>query len=520
MAEGHARSAAGGAVPLRQRLVFRFALLVGLALLVVSAVAAWVSGRSQYATLHDGVERQAMQVAELLADSSAPSLFAFETNALDGLVVSFSKNPSVRLVEIRDKDGKVLKTAGSAQDGLVTASAAARAGKEVVGTVLVGLSDEPVRLAALKAWSLVLATTLVQLVVLFAVIVWLIRREVMLPLGGEPSYAAAIVNRVAHGELHLQVATRAGDHASLLFAVGRMAEALRALVGDVAHGARVVADSSQQIAHGTADLSRRTEQQASMLQETASSMEELTSTVTQSANNAGQARQLAANASEVARKGGEVVAEVVDTMNGISESSRRVTDIIGVIDGIAFQTNILALNAAVEAARAGEQGRGFAVVAAEVRSLAQRSAAAAKEIKGLIGDSVGKVETGSRLVDAAGQTMAEIVGSVQKVSDLIAEIAAASQEQSSGIGQVNVAVSQMDGVLQQNTALVEEATGATTAMKQQADSLLELVARFKLGEEPHAQPAAPLPIRVRPAREPRLAAPAPEPSRGAHWREF
>jgi methyl-accepting chemotaxis protein len=234
-------------------------------------------------------------------------------------------------------------------------------------------------------------------------------------------------------------------------------------------------------------------------------MEELTSTVAQNAENARQASQLAGSASEVARKGGQAVGQVVSTMTGISESSRKISDIISVIDGIAFQTNILALNAAVEAARAGDQGRGFAVVAAEVRNLAQRSAAAAKEIKTLIGESVDKVDAGTRHVDAAGKTMEAIVESVKKVSDLVAEIAAASQEQSSGIGQVNTAITQMDQVVQQNASLVEEATAATESMKEQASALLLKVSRFTLGNEQAMHAAAP--------RQPMPAADAPEPIR-------
>jgi methyl-accepting chemotaxis protein len=270
-------------------------------------------------------------------------------------------------------------------------------------------------------------------------------------------------------------------------------------------------------------------------------MEELTSTVSLNAQNARQASQLAMGASDVARKGGQVVGQVVSTMAGISESSRKIGDIIGVIDGIAFQTNILALNAAVEAARAGEQGRGFAVVAAEVRNLAQRSAAAAKEIKGLIGESVDKVDTGAKLVDNAGKTMDEIVASVKKVSDLIAEIAAASEEQDAGIQQVNTAVTQMDQVVQQNASLVEEAAAATESMKSQAASLLQMVARFKLGEgqarytpvQPVAarepvrppEPVQPAPIEVKPAAKlpPSftgvLGAPGVK-SAGGEWKEF
>jgi methyl-accepting chemotaxis protein len=270
-----------------------------------------------------------------------------------------------------------------------------------------------------------------------------------------------------------------------------MTQNLRGLVGEVAAGAHAVADSSAQITQGNLDLSQRTEEQASTLQQTASSLEELTSTVMQNARNAQEASQLASGASDLARKGGDVVSDVVATMTGISDASARIADIIGVIDGIAFQTNILALNAAVEAARAGEQGRGFAVVAAEVRSLAQRSAEAAKEIKTLIGASVDKVQAGSKLADAAGKTMEEVVASVRQVTDRIAEIAAASNEQSSGIEQVNTAVTQMDRVVQQNASLVEEAAAATESMKEQAGSLLRMVSRFNLGgTAPVAQASA------------------------------
>ena len=314
----------------------------------------------------------------------------------------------------------------------------------------------------------------VLLAFLFA---WRITKSITTPIGE----AVAGAQRVAEGDLTVKIQGRGTDETGqLLQALSDMTENLRTLVGEVATGAHTVSDTSAQIAQGNLDLSQRTEEQASTLEETASSLEELTSTVTQNAHSARKASQLAIGASEVARKGGQVVSQVVSTMTGISESSRKIADIISVIDGIAFQTNILALNAAVEAARAGEQGRGFAVVAAEVRNLAQRSAAAAKEIKALIGDSVVKVDAGTKLVDAAGKTMEEIVGSVKQVSDLIAEIAAASQEQSAGIEQVNTAMTQMDQVVQQNASLVEEATAATESMKEQAASLLRMVSRFKL----------------------------------------
>ena len=358
-------------------------------------------------------------------------------------------------------------------------------------------------------------------ILLATVVAYLFSRRLNIQLGGEPTYAARVATSIADGDLTMTVKVRPGDQSSLLYAMSQMAQSLRKLVGEVASGARMVAETSEQIAQGNVDLSQRTEEQASTLEETASSMEELTSTVMQNAEGARKANQLAVGASEVARKGGHAVGQVVSTMTAISESSRKIGDIIAVIDSIAFQTNILALNAAVEAARAGEQGRGFAVVAAEVRNLAQRSAAAAKEIKALIGDSVDKVDAGARLVDAAGKTMEEIVGSVKGVTDLIAEIAAASQEQSSGIAQVNMAVTQMEQVVQQNASLVEEATAATESMKDQAGSLLQTVSRFKLGGEEgsgyaNARAAEPRPSTHGPAaRKPRNWAERPAPLRGA-----
>jgi methyl-accepting chemotaxis protein len=319
----------------------------------------------------------------------------------------------------------------------------------------------------------------------------LITRNLTRQLGGEPAYAGAIASAIAAGDLTVAVDLRQGDKTSMLFAMKAMRDSLADIVGQVRSGTDTIASASSQIASGNLDLSSRTEEQASSLEETASSMEELTSTVKQNADNARQANQLASSASEVAERGGAVVSQVVDTMASINESSKKIVDIIGVIDSIAFQTNILALNAAVEAARAGEQGRGFAVVASEVRTLAQRSAAAAKEIKGLIGDSVSKV---AKLVDHAGATMEEIVASVRNVTDIMSEITAASQEQTAGIEQINVAISQMDQVTQQNASLVEEAAAAAESMQEQAAKLARVVAVFRLDAAAAAPAAAARPL--------------------------
>ncbi|XAH21513.1 methyl-accepting chemotaxis protein [Xylophilus sp. GW821-FHT01B05] len=316
--------------------------------------------------------------------------------------------------------------------------------------------------------------------------------------------------QIAAGNLAVDVDVRGKDEVSqLLQALAHMRDSLAKVVGGVRANAESVATASAQIAQGNNDLSARTEQQASALEETAASMEQLGSTVRQNADNARQANQLALNASTVAIQGGEVVSEVVDTMKGINDSSRRIADIIGTIDGIAFQTNILALNAAVEAARAGEQGRGFAVVAAEVRSLAQRSADAAKEIKGLISASVERVELGTALVDKAGATMTEVVTAIRRVTDIMGEISAASAEQSAGVGQVSEAVTQMDQATQQNAALVEESAAAAASLRGQAEELVRAVAVFQLarGSVAMAPPARAVP---QPAPAVSRAAPAPK----------
>ncbi|SEK17372.1 MULTISPECIES: methyl-accepting chemotaxis protein [unclassified Variovorax] len=328
-------------------------------------------------------------------------------------------------------------------------------------------------------------------------IAWFITRTITRPIGE----AVEVAEKVAAGDISSRIEVHSNDETGrLMSALKAMNESLVRIVREVRTGTDTIATASSQIASGNQDLSSRTEEQASSLEETAASMEELTSTVKQNADNARQANQLAVSASEVALKGGSVVSQVVDTMGSIDASSKKIVDIIGVIDGIAFQTNILALNAAVEAARAGEQGRGFAVVASEVRSLAQRSAAAAKEIKTLIGDSVEKVEEGSKQVAEAGRTMEEIVGSVKRVTDIMGEITAASQEQTSGIEQINQAITQMDQVTQQNAALVEEASAAAQSLQEQAGSLVQAVSVFKLGDHEVVAPARPGFTRITPIR--------------------
>ncbi|WP_229223615.1 methyl-accepting chemotaxis protein [Duganella sp. sic0402] len=321
-----------------------------------------------------------------------------------------------------------------------------------------------------------------------------ITRSLQKQLGGEPDYTSSIAGAIAGGDLSISINTTGADKNSLVFEMREMRNSLRDIVSQVRTGTETIGTASREIAAGNVDLSSRTEMQASSLEKTASAMDELTSTVKQNADNAREANQLASAASDVAVKGGQVVSQVVDTMSSIDASAKKIVDIIGVIDGIAFQTNILALNAAVEAARAGEQGRGFAVVASEVRNLAQRSAGAAKEIKMLIDDSVEKVGAGTKLVGQAGVTMDEVVTSVRRVTDIMSEIANASQEQSAGIAQVNQSIIEMDSMTQQNAALVEEAAAAAQSLQDQAGELARVVSIFKLVEgEERTAAAAPAP---------------------------
>ena len=366
-----------------------------------------------------------------------------------------------------------------------------------------------------RASQVLLGIATLVAVVLGALLALSVTRSIVRPVQRGKQAAESI----ADGDLTYPIETSGTDETGqLLQALATMQSRLSTIVGHVRHNAEGVATASVEIATGNNDLSARTEQQASALQQTAASMEELGSTVRQNADNARQANQLAMSASTVAQQGGDVVAEVVDTMKGINDSSRKIADIISVIDGIAFQTNILALNAAVEAARAGDQGRGFAVVAGEVRSLAQRSAEAAKEIKGLIGTSVERVERGTALVDKAGATMTEVVGAIRRVTDIMGEISAASSEQSQGVAQVGDAISQMDQTTQQNAALVEQSAAAADSLKTQAGQLVDAVAVFRLSESAVAgvmatnSPApAPTTARTHPAPAARLGYPQGSP---------
>ena len=353
--------------------------------------------------------------------------------------------------------------------------------------------------------TLLIALTVLGLLVGVSIGI-LITRSLTRQLGGEPADVADAARAIAAGDLSTTIDDSRAAPGSVVRAMHEMQESLRRIVSTVRASSDSIATGAGQISSGTADLSQRTEEQASNLEQTAASMEEIASTVQTNADTARQATQLASSASQTAHRGGQVMTEVVTTMGEINEASRKIADIITVIDGIAFQTNILALNAAVEAARAGEQGRGFAVVASEVRSLAGRSAEAAKEIKALIGNSVDKVEAGGKLVDAAGQTMQDIVREVQRVTDLISEISASTVEQTSGIGQISAAVAQLDQVTQQNAALVEESAAAADSLNHQAQQLVQAVAVFKLGQ--HEQRAGQMAASLAPA--PRRAAAVPQ----------
>jgi len=346
-----------------------------------------------------------------------------------------------------------------------------------VASITIDIKDDMAALKSVNTWIWVGQGAL-QIFMFF--VVRAVARRLLKQLGGEPQTAVDLAQRVTSGDLSESIVLKLGDTTSLMAQLDAMQKSLARLVTHVRQGSEMLETASSEIAQGNHDLSARTENQASALEETAASMEQLSATVKQNADSASKANQLAMNASMVAHTGGEVVAQVVDTMKGINNSSRKISDIIAVIDGIAFQTNILALNAAVEAARAGEQGRGFAVVASEVRMLASRSAQAAKEIKLLINASVVQVEQGTALVDKAGTTMTDVVNAIRHVTDLMGGINAASNEQSLGVSQVGEAVTQMDQMTQQNAALVEQMAASASSLKSQAHDLVQAVAVFRL----------------------------------------
>ncbi len=417
--------------------------------------------------------------ARELAGHARSTTRAAAADAIDKDITTYAERAShiVKQIEAGGYD-----TATVANRMLEKAKEARRTVEQQVETLQTEFNTESEAAGAARAEATRLAYLMFGAVVLFAIaIVVPTTLANMLSICRPMDDARALAERIATGDLSSSVDTRGRDEpARLMHSLEAMQQSLRRIVGQVRDASESIQVASTEVASGNADLSGRTEQTASNLQQTAASMEQLTGTVRQSADAARQANQLASSAAEVAERGGSVVSQVVTTMDEINASSKKIADIIGTIDGIAFQTNILALNAAVEAARAGEQGRGFAVVAAEVRSLAQRSAEAAKEIKALIGASVDKVDSGSKLVADAGSTMTEIVASVKRVSDIIGEITAASAEQSDGIGQVNTAVTQLDQMTQQNAALVEESAAAAESLKQQAGLLAQAVGTFKV----------------------------------------
>ncbi|MBB3211607.1 methyl-accepting chemotaxis protein [Herbaspirillum sp. Sphag1AN] len=484
-----------------QRLEERKAALVSLAQVAMSVIKDY-AGQAQNGTLSkEQAQTQALARLKMLrygkdgyfsvSNSNQITLMHAIKPELNGKDLSNMKDPVGNLVFVN-----ISKAAAQPEGGFVEYFWSKVGHDEPVPKTSFALRYEPwdwiittgiymddVNAAFYKSLSETGVVLLVVIIILSLFAVY-INRSILRSIGGDPGVAAEVANRISDGDLTLHIDVRADDSASLLYAFKRMRDSLTDTIGNIKTAAETIATASSEIASGNLDLSSRTEQQAGSIEETASAMEELTSTVKQNADNARQANQLAVSASEVAVAGGNVVSEVVTTMGSINDSSRKIVDIISVIDGIAFQTNILALNAAVEAARAGEQGRGFAVVASEVRSLAQRSSAAAKEIKLLIDDSVSKVDAGSTLVKQAGDTMNEVVSSVKRVTDIVGEISSASQEQSAGINEVGQAIGLMDQSTQQNAALVEQAAAAAKSLQDQAATLATLVGRFTL--EAHA----------------------------------
>ncbi|ASN83597.1 methyl-accepting chemotaxis protein [Pectobacterium versatile] len=454
---------------------------------------ALLNDQQQMKTEKERIEKSIARNNELLAQirnnavsSETKALVATLEQALPTYISNMRKAIDLAMTSQHDAFRNFLLTEVRAAQANVFTALDKMAERQKYLTIEIANQSEK---EAFNAGTLMLVLTLCASV-LGGTVAWWITRKIKRQLGGEPAYTLEITRQVAQGNLAIAIERRAGDTTSILAAMEEMRQSLSNIVGQVHQSSESIATGASQIAIGNTDLSQRTEEQAANLQETAASMEEMNTTVKQNADTVRSAAQLANSASAAARKGGDVVNNVVRTMEEITASSRKIGDIIGVIDGIAFQTNILALNAAVEAARAGEQGRGFAVVAGEVRSLAQRSASAAREIKDLIGISVGKVEAGERLVNEAGVTIEEVVEQSQRVANLINEIGLTTHEQEQGVSQVNDAVNQLDQVTQQNAALVEESASAADSLSQQARHLVELMSVFKIdGIQP--QRAAP-----------------------------
>ncbi|MET3133430.1 methyl-accepting chemotaxis protein [Oxalobacteraceae bacterium GrIS 1.11] len=458
-------------------------------------------------TLDVGAVADALRDAVTEGDKNRVSLVGEQANKLRAKLAKFGEIPGQRdnaarlskefdiyyapalsaariMLELEQGDPQA--TVGRMQGALTVLNAdLAKTNEAAQMQFKAGIATSEARVRNVLTTSIVVALIVI---LSLALVSYFVVQAIWQQLGGEPEYAREIARAVADGDLSMDIMTDPKDSASLLVALKEMRGKLGNMVSEIKISAETIKVASSEIAHGNADLASRTESQAGSLDQTARSMESLTTTVRQNASNATEANELVVSASSVAIKGGKVVSQVVLTMGEINDSAKKIVDIIGVIDGIAFQTNILALNAAVEAARAGEQGRGFAVVASEVRNLAQRSAGAAKEIKELIGDSVSKVNIGSKLVDEAGLTMGQIVASVKKVADIMAEISAASQAQSTGIENIGQAIGSMDEMTQQNSALVEQAAAAAESLQDQADQLSTALAVFKLAPAARQRP--------------------------------
>jgi methyl-accepting chemotaxis protein len=482
----------------RSSLTVRFSLIVGVALIVFSIISAYASTVLERRSLRSGLEAQAARLAQAFGSSVANALFTFNSEVIKSAAQGFGNDPSIRFLEVKEQSGKVIASAGDPQktQGLVVANYPVKMGSEVVGTVSLGISTDSVDQAMVEVIRVLVAREVVVLILLFSLVAVVLRRQVTKPL----SEIDRVMERAQKtGDLTVRLEVRRKDEiGKLTERFNGFMETLHGLLLEVSGAAHRVSSAAQQLTSASHQLSSGSQEQASSLEETAASLEEITGTVKQNADNARQANQLAMGSRDVAERGGQVVETAVAAMGEINKSSKKIADIITTIDEIAFQTNLLALNAAVEAARAGEQGRGFAVVAAEVRNLAQRSATAAKEIKALIQDSVGKVESGSELVNKSGQTLQEIVTSVKRVTDIIGEIAAASQEQSTGIDQVNRAVTQMDQIVQSNAAQTEELSSTAQSLTSQARQLQSLVANFKLGERSERRAAVEEPLAPKP----------------------